>query len=75
MLITQKKDTEIVQADHVRDSLLEITRNPSSKGWPEMIAKASGNVSPLDQFQHDHYQQHHLHDYHASSYQLQHLYS
>ncbi|CAN6544678.1 unnamed protein product [Malus baccata var. baccata] len=71
----EKKDTEIVQADHVRDSLLEITRNPSSKGWPEMIAKASGNVSPLDHFQHDHHQQHHLHDYHASSYHLQHLYS
>ncbi|KAM1233863.1 hypothetical protein ACFX13_003595 [Malus domestica] len=71
----EKKDTAVVQADHVRDSLLEITRNPSSKGWTEMMAKALGNVSPLDHFQHDHYQQHHLHDYHASSYHLQHLYT
>ncbi|CAN6554593.1 unnamed protein product [Malus baccata var. baccata] len=67
----EKKDTAIVQADHVRDNLLEITRNPSSK----MMAKALGNVSPLNHFQHDHYQQHHLHDYHASSYHLQHLYT
>ncbi|XP_050262852.1 transcription factor ABORTED MICROSPORES [Quercus robur] len=67
----QKRDSEIVQADHVRDSLLELTRNPS-RGWPEM-AKASENGGGTD-YHHNH---HHLHNHHASSYHhhLHHLHN
>ncbi|KAL4312923.1 hypothetical protein GQ457_01G045460 [Hibiscus cannabinus] len=36
----EKKDSEMVQADHVRDSLLELTRNPSK----ETLKKASEGV-------------------------------
>ncbi|KAK4366243.1 hypothetical protein RND71_014123 [Anisodus tanguticus] len=38
----EKGDNEMVQADHVRDSLLELTRNPS-RGWSEMAARASSD--------------------------------
>lgn len=70
----QKRDSEILQADDVRDSLLEITRNSSKAYWPEM-AKTSGNDSALD-YDHDHHHyHHHLHNYHSPPYHLQHLYN
>ncbi|XP_021286747.1 transcription factor ABORTED MICROSPORES isoform X2 [Herrania umbratica] len=61
------KDSEMVQADHVRDSLLELTRNPS-KGLSEM-AKASENNNGIDCNYHKQQQQlqHHLHNHHISS--------
>ncbi|KAK9287235.1 hypothetical protein L1049_015648 [Liquidambar formosana] len=69
----QKRDSEMVQADHVRDSLLELTRNPSG-GWPE-TSKASENGSGMDYHHHHHH--HHLHNHHMNSYQhhLHHLHN
>ena len=46
-----KRDSELVQADHVRDSLLELTKNPSEK-WPD----SSGNGAGFDS-------NHHLHSH------------
>uniref|UniRef100_A0A2N9FLJ0 BHLH domain-containing protein n=1 Tax=Fagus sylvatica TaxID=28930 RepID=A0A2N9FLJ0_FAGSY len=67
----QKRDSEVVQANDVRDSLLELTRNPS-RGWPEM-AKASENGGGTD-YHHSH---HYLHNHHANSYHhhLHHLHN
>ncbi|XVF45554.1 hypothetical protein PTKIN_Ptkin02bG0215400 [Pterospermum kingtungense] len=60
----EKKDSEMVQADHVRDSLLELTRNPS-KGLAEM-AKASENNNGGECNYHNQQQfQHHLHNHNA----------
>ncbi|KAA8535980.1 hypothetical protein F0562_028458 [Nyssa sinensis] len=53
-------DSEMVQADHVRDSLLEITRNPSA-GWPDM-AKASENDNGRD-YHHHHHHNHNTHNH------------
>ncbi|KAJ7978637.1 putative Transcription factor [Quillaja saponaria] len=64
----EKKDSEIVQAEDVRDSLLEITRNPFGE-WTEM-GKASENGNGRD------YQPHHHHNHQISPYhQLHHLHS
>ncbi|XP_042979881.1 transcription factor ABORTED MICROSPORES-like, partial [Carya illinoinensis] len=60
--VEHKRDSEIVQVDHVRNSLLKLTRNPS-RGWPEM-AKASENGGSTNY----HHNQHHLLNHHASSY-------
>ncbi|KAK8488048.1 hypothetical protein V6N13_062595 [Hibiscus sabdariffa] len=46
----EKKDSEMVQAEHVRDSLLELTRNPSK----EML-KASENNSGVECNYHNHH--------------------
>ncbi|XP_076881658.1 transcription factor ABORTED MICROSPORES-like [Bidens hawaiensis] len=54
----EKKDSEMVQADHVRESLLEITRNPS-KGWPETSTKAQENGQSM--MEHHHHYNHHAH--------------
>ncbi|XWS62630.1 hypothetical protein CRYUN_Cryun06bG0027500 [Craigia yunnanensis] len=70
----EKKDSEMVQADHVRDSLLELTRNPS-KGLSEM-EKASENNNGIESNYHSQQQlQHHLHNQHISSHHhhLQHF--
>ncbi|KAF5810260.1 putative transcription factor bHLH family [Helianthus annuus] len=57
----ERKDSEMVQADHVRESLLEITRNPS-KGWPETSTKASENGhGMMDHHHHNHNHHHHSH--------------
>ncbi|PON89958.1 Basic helix-loop-helix transcription factor [Trema orientale] len=55
VLKVEKKDSKVVvQADHLRDFLLELTRNPS-RGLSEM-SKASENGSSID-YQHHHNQQ------------------
>nr|XP_043626965.1 transcription factor ABORTED MICROSPORES [Erigeron canadensis] len=61
----ERKDSEMVQADHLRESLLEITRNPS-KGWPESSTKASENGhGMLDHHHHNHNHRHnHNHNHH-----------
>ncbi|KAM7475166.1 hypothetical protein LguiB_022409 [Lonicera macranthoides] len=52
----EKKDSEMVQAEHVRDSLLELARNPS-KGWLE-DPKVSENGSGIDHGHRHHYHHH-----------------
>ncbi|XWS40215.1 hypothetical protein CRYUN_Cryun18bG0121200 [Craigia yunnanensis] len=66
----EKKDSEMVQADHVRDSLMELTRTPS-KGLSEM-EKASENNNGIECNYHNQ-QQHHLHNPHISSHHHHHL--
>lgn len=68
----QKKDSEVVEADEVRDSLLELTRNPLR--WrSEEIAKAKEIGIGLDN-QHDHHHHHqNLHNQHYSPFHLHHL--
>ncbi|GMI69789.1 hypothetical protein HRI_000648200 [Hibiscus trionum] len=58
----EKKDSEMIQADHVRKSLLELTRNPS-KGPSEMV-KASENKGGVKCNYHN---QQHLQNQHISS--------
>ncbi|CBI37859.3 unnamed protein product, partial [Vitis vinifera] len=66
----EKRDSEMVQADHVRDSLLELTKNPSEK-WHGQMAYASENGGGLDF--HNHHHHHHLHSHLLSSHHLHHL--
>ncbi|XP_038995749.1 transcription factor ABORTED MICROSPORES-like [Hibiscus syriacus] len=56
----EKKDSEMLQADHVRDSLLELTRNPT-KGLSEMV-NASENNGGVEYMHHNehHHQLHHF---------------
>ncbi|XP_057966447.1 transcription factor ABORTED MICROSPORES [Malania oleifera] len=72
----EKRDSEMVQADHVRDSLLELTRNPS-RNLPE-TAKVQDNGSSTDyhHHHHPHHHHHHLHNHHISSHHhLHHLHN
>ncbi|XP_024988957.1 transcription factor ABORTED MICROSPORES [Cynara cardunculus var. scolymus] len=65
----ERKDSEMVQADHVRESLLEITRNPS-KGWPETSTKAPENGHGImDHHHHHHHNHHHNHHPHLHNHQ------
>ncbi|GMI73368.1 ABORTED MICROSPORES [Hibiscus trionum] len=57
----EKKDSEMVQADHVRDSLLELTRNPS-KG----LSENKGGVE-CNYHNQQHQQQQQLQNQHISS--------
>ncbi|XP_050231040.1 transcription factor ABORTED MICROSPORES [Mercurialis annua] len=73
----EKKDSEMVQAEYVRESLLELTRDPS-RGWPEM-AKATENGNGMDYHPHHHHHHlhHHMHNNHLSSshHHLHHLHN
>ncbi|KAL7603319.1 transcription factor ABORTED MICROSPORES [Lactuca sativa] len=62
----ERKDSEMVQADHVRESLLEITRNPS-RGWPETTTKAPENGHGMadHQLHHHHHNHNHHHNHHS----------
>ncbi|KAG9156386.1 hypothetical protein Leryth_009245 [Lithospermum erythrorhizon] len=54
----EKKDSEAVQADIVRDSLLELTRNPT-RGWSDLInSPVNGNGMDRHQQQIHHAQVH-----------------
>ncbi|KAJ9560546.1 hypothetical protein OSB04_005706 [Centaurea solstitialis] len=67
----ERKDSEMVQADHVRESLLEITRNPS-KGWPETSTKPLENGHGIMDHHHHHHQNHnHHHNHHSHLYNHQ----
>ncbi|CAI9112669.1 OLC1v1013142C1 [Oldenlandia corymbosa var. corymbosa] len=65
----EKRDCDLVQADDVRESLLELTRNPS-RPWYE-ISKISDNGDRMDQqhqvhhHQHQHHHRHHAHLIHG----------
>ncbi|KAL7257367.1 hypothetical protein ACSBR1_003635 [Camellia fascicularis] len=61
----EKRDSEMVQADHVRDSLLEITRNPSEM-WCK-LSNHNGNDNGMDYHHHHHDRHHHLHSHQISS--------
>ncbi|KAK7270176.1 hypothetical protein RIF29_23132 [Crotalaria pallida] len=57
----EKKDSEMVEAEDVRDSLLELTRNPC-KGWNHEMMTSSENGVGRDQ--------HHLHNHQMGAYHL-----
>ncbi|KAL0464242.1 UNVERIFIED_CONTAM: Transcription factor ABORTED MICROSPORES [Sesamum latifolium] len=57
----ERKNDETVQADHVKESLLELTRNPS-RMWPN-AAEESENGNSRD----NEYRNHHNHNHHSLS--------
>ncbi|GAV68992.1 HLH domain-containing protein/bHLH-MYC_N domain-containing protein [Cephalotus follicularis] len=62
VLKVRKKDSEIVQADHVRESLLELTRD-QPRGWPEIGIASESIDGDMDY----HYHQHHLNNQHINA--------
>ncbi|RAL48440.1 hypothetical protein DM860_005864 [Cuscuta australis] len=52
----ERRDCETVQADDVRESLLELTRNPAGRGWPAAEMGREG-LESSDQGGMDHHQQ------------------
>ncbi|PRQ24979.1 putative transcription factor bHLH family [Rosa chinensis] len=72
VFIVEKKDSELVEADEVRDSLLELTRNPL-KWRSEEMAKASEIGIGLDNNHHHHPHHQNLHNHHFSPFHLHHL--
>ncbi|KAK7390816.1 hypothetical protein VNO78_18911 [Psophocarpus tetragonolobus] len=58
----EKKDTETVEAEDLRDSLLELTRN-RYRGWTHEMTPTSENVLAKDQIQ--------LHNHHIGAYSHQ----
>lgn len=50
----------MVQADHVRDSLLEITRDRMMGGWPKQIVDDQVGLDINSNYDHD---QHHHHEH------------
>ncbi|KAJ4962448.1 hypothetical protein NE237_022387 [Protea cynaroides] len=62
ILKVEKRGDEMVQAEHVRESLLEITRNPIGD-WTDTVG-ASENVSSVDYKQHHPNLGSHLHHFH-----------
>ncbi|KAJ0098918.1 hypothetical protein Patl1_22265 [Pistacia atlantica] len=68
----KKKSSEMVQADHVMDSLLEQTRNPS-RVWPHEMAETSDCINGMEYNpppHHHHHQEHHLHNQHMTFHHL-----
>ncbi|KAL2937062.1 Transcription factor ABORTED MICROSPORES [Bienertia sinuspersici] len=62
VFIVKKRDSENVQAEYLRDSLLEATRNQAGF-WTEMAKASSENGSGIELNQH-YALQHHLHNHH-----------
>ncbi|KAL7257365.1 hypothetical protein ACSBR1_003633 [Camellia fascicularis] len=74
----EKRDSEMVQVDYVRNSLLKITRNPSEM-WPDQNINGNGNGNDNDNgmdyhHHHDHrrHTHHHLHSNQISSHHHHH---
>ncbi|GMH13522.1 hypothetical protein Nepgr_015363 [Nepenthes gracilis] len=64
VFIVEKRDSENVQAEYLRDSLLEVTRN-QPEGWSK-IPKSAEDCSGLDHHQY-HSHQHCLSDHHITA--------
>ncbi|XAR72687.1 hypothetical protein NMG60_11019413 [Bertholletia excelsa] len=68
----EMRESEVVHADHVRDSLLEVTRNPSM-GWPEMAKVEENGNGGTEYHQHGHRSHHHyLHGHQVNSHHHHH---
>lgn len=69
--VLQKNDNEMVQAEHVRNSLLEITRN-TSRGWhdDQMATGSMQNEKNEVEYQHYDDHQHHSGHHHPFDHQM-----